>query len=79
MNESVPAQREALDRLFALAADRLLLFIRLEPEEREALLLRYFQNLSQEEIAQRIGRSPTATRRLLARALLRVGTEFGHV
>ena len=46
---------------------------RLEPAERDALLLRYFQGAGTGEIATQLGRSETAVRRLLGRAAVRVG------
>lgn len=45
----------------------------LEGEEREALLLRFFQDRTVDEIANLLGRSPTGTRRLLGRATARLG------
>ena len=48
----------------------------LEEEEREALLLRFFQDLTIDEVAGRLGRSPTATRRLLGKATLRLGSRL---
>jgi RNA polymerase sigma-70 factor (ECF subfamily) len=41
----------------------------LEPLHREVILLRKYEELSFQEIAQRLGRSPDACRMLLARAL----------
>jgi len=46
---------------------------RLAGDEREALLLRFFQGLAIDEIARGLGRSETATRRLLGRAAARLG------
>jgi RNA polymerase sigma-70 factor, ECF subfamily len=46
---------------------------RLEEEERHAVLLRFFSDFSIEEVATSLGRSPTATRRVLARATLHLG------
>lgn len=46
---------------------------RLEEDEREALLRRFFEGATIEEIARALGRSETAVRRLLGRAVLRVG------
>jgi RNA polymerase sigma-70 factor (ECF subfamily) len=45
----------------------------LEEDEREAILLRHFQDLTVDEIARAMGRSPSAVRRLLGRALQRLG------
>jgi RNA polymerase sigma factor (sigma-70 family) len=45
----------------------------LEPEEREAILARYFADRTVDEIAASLGRSPTAVRRLLGRAVVRLG------
>ena len=45
----------------------------LEEGERRALLYRFFQECTIEEIARALGESPTTTRRILARALERVG------
>ena len=56
-------QRERLEAAIA----------QLEAEEREALLLRHFQQRTQDEIASLLGRSPSATRRLLGRATRRLG------
>lgn len=47
---------------------------RLEEAEREALLLRFFQDRTIDEIAHVLGKSPSAARRLLGRATLRLGT-----
>jgi RNA polymerase sigma-70 factor (ECF subfamily) len=41
----------------------------LNPEHREVILLRKYEDLSFEEIGQRLGRSPDACRMLLARAM----------
>lgn len=49
---------------------------RLEDEEREALLLRFFEDLTIDEVAGRIGRSPTMTRRLLGKAMMRLGSKL---
>jgi RNA polymerase sigma factor (sigma-70 family) len=46
-------------------------------EEREVVLLRFFQDRTIDEIAAVLGRSSTAVRRLVGRALLRMGTELG--
>ncbi len=45
----------------------------LDDEQREVLLLRHWQDLTIEEIANRMGRSPSAVRRLLGRATTRLG------
>jgi RNA polymerase sigma-70 factor (ECF subfamily) len=49
---------------------------RLEEDERNVLLLRHFEDRPLEEIAELMGRSPTAVRRLLGRASLRLGEEL---
>ena len=46
---------------------------RLPEEQREALLLRHFQQRTIDEIAEVCGRSATATRRLLGKATRRLG------
>jgi RNA polymerase sigma-70 factor (ECF subfamily) len=46
----------------------------LDAEEHEALLLRYYQGRTIEEIADLLGRSRTSIRRILGRAALRLGT-----
>ncbi len=51
---------------------------RLEGKEREALMLRYFQDRTVEDVASLMGRSPTAVRRLLGRAAIRLGEELGR-
>jgi RNA polymerase sigma-70 factor (ECF subfamily) len=51
---------------------------RLEREDREVLLLRYFEERTVEEIALATGRSPTAVRRLLGRAHLKLSDELKH-
>jgi RNA polymerase sigma factor (sigma-70 family) len=45
----------------------------LDEPEREALLLRHFEDATVDEIAERLGRSPSAVRRLLGRAAARLG------
>lgn len=45
----------------------------LSPEHREVILLRYFEGLSTEESAARMGRSSGAVRNLLSRALVELG------
>lgn len=47
---------------------------KLEEEDRQVLLMRHFEDLTVDEIAHRLGRSPSATRRLLGRATTRLGT-----
>jgi RNA polymerase sigma-70 factor (ECF subfamily) len=49
---------------------------RLKPEHREVILLRKYEELSFEEIAQRLGRSPDACRMLLARAMAALTREM---
>lgn len=46
---------------------------KMESEEREALLLRYFEDLTVDQIGETMGRSPTSVRRLLGRATVRLG------
>jgi RNA polymerase sigma factor (sigma-70 family) len=41
----------------------------LPPDQREAIRLRYWQDASTAEIAERLGRSENATKQLLHRAL----------
>jgi RNA polymerase sigma-70 factor (ECF subfamily) len=48
----------------------------LEEEERQAILLRYFRSLTIDEIAADLDRSPTAVRRLLGRAIRRMGRQL---
>lgn len=43
-------------------------------EEREAILLRFFQDRTIDEVAETLGRSPTAVRRLLGRAAASLGS-----
>jgi len=62
----IAARREEIERLEgAMAA--------LDDEERRAILLRYFEEETIEEMAAGLGRSPTAVRRLLGRATARLG------
>ncbi len=49
----------------------------LEPDEREVLLLRYFQDRTIEEVAASLGRSESAARRPLGRATARLGRIVG--
>ncbi len=49
----------------------------LEDDERQAVLLRYFQDRTIDEVAELLGKSATATRRLLGRALGRLGSLLG--
>lgn len=48
----------------------------LEDDEREVLLLRYFQGRTIDEIAHLTGRSPTTTRRLLGKAAAALGARL---
>jgi RNA polymerase sigma-70 factor (ECF subfamily) len=48
----------------------------LEDDERRAVLARFFEDRTIDETAAIVGRSATATRRLLGRALLRLGREL---
>ena len=45
----------------------------LQRDEREAMLMRHFEGLDIDRLAERIGSSATSTRRLLGRATLRLG------
>jgi RNA polymerase sigma factor (sigma-70 family) len=45
----------------------------LPPDEREVVLLRFFQDRTIDEISDLVGRSPTSVRRLLGNATSRVG------
>lgn len=45
-------------------------------EERQAILLRYFQDRTVEEMGEVMGKSPSAVRRLLGRAIARLGDEL---
>jgi RNA polymerase sigma-70 factor (ECF subfamily) len=49
---------------------------RLSDDHRQVLLLRYFEGLSAEQTAERMGRSAGAVRKLTARALLALGEEL---
>lgn len=48
----------------------------LDDEPREALVLRFFTDLGIDAIAERMGRSPSAVRRLLAKATARLGADL---
>ena len=50
--------------------------MRLEEDQRRGLLYRYFENKTIEQIAQQMGRSPTAARRLLGRAVIELTREL---
>ncbi|MFT7678567.1 MAG: RNA polymerase sigma-70 factor (ECF subfamily) [Planctomycetota bacterium] len=50
----------------------------LDQEEREVALLRHFQELSVEDIAERVGASASAVRRRLGRALASLGRAMGE-
>lgn len=50
----------------------------LPPDQREAIRLRYVENLPSKAIAERIGRTDAATRVLLTRALKRLQDAFGE-
>lgn len=68
--ESAAARIERSERLFrALLA--------LDDDERQALLARHSQDLPVAAIAKDLGRSETATRRLLGRAAGRLGALLG--
>ena len=60
------AREEHRERLLAALQD-------LEPEEREVLLLRYFQELSVAEVVGRVGRSRATVLRQLGRGRLKLG------
>src|SRR5258705_120811 len=70
--------RDAFDKLFAAAlsegkqrlADAM---AALPDDERDVLLLRFFQDLALDDIAHRTGRSEAGVRRLLGRATARLG------
>lgn len=62
-------RRETADRLIA-GVDAL------EEDEREVLLLRFFQGRTIDDIAHLTGRSPTTTRRLLGRAAAHLGASL---
>ena len=66
---TLAAQSEQRERLAAAMAH-------LETEEREALLLRHFQERSVEEIGDLLGKSPSSVRRLLGRATVRLGARL---
>ena len=51
----------------------------LEDDQREVLLLRFFEGLSQARIAERLGRSSSAVQRSLAAALGTVGSRLGDL
>ena len=61
------------DEIFASSDDRLL---SLRRQERLALRYRYFEDLSQEEIAARLGVSQTQTSRLIASGLAKLRDDF---
>lgn len=63
---TLAARKETRDRLERALGQ-------LEPDEQQALLWRYFEDRGLEEIAERLGRSPTAVRRLLGRGLSALG------
>lgn len=67
---TVAERREELERLRDALSS-------LEPPERKALLLRYFQERTIDEIAAEIGKSATSVRRLLGRATARLGERLG--
>jgi RNA polymerase sigma-B factor len=76
-DETVPSKGERvlsqIDRGFNTAEDRLLveeLLAELPPRDREVLYLRFFENLTQPEIAERIGVSQSYLSRILRGALL---------
>jgi len=61
--------REELERMRAALDD-------LPPDFRRVIELARLEGLSHQEIAERMGRSPSATRTLLSRALARLATEL---
>lgn len=63
------ASREELDRMAAA-------FLRLPPDYRAAIVHARIEGLAHEEIARRLGRTPSATRTLLSRALARLALDM---
>jgi RNA polymerase sigma-70 factor (ECF subfamily) len=63
-------RREERDRL-ATCVDQL------DGDDREVLLLRFFEGLTVDAIADRTGRSPSAVRRSLGRAAMQLGKRLG--
>jgi len=51
----------------------------LPDDEREVLLMRHFEGREIAEIAERMGTSPTSTRRLIGRATVRLGNRIGEL
>jgi RNA polymerase sigma factor (sigma-70 family) len=49
----------------------------LHEDERQALLLRYFEERTLDDMAATLGTSPTSVRRLLGRAMARLGERLG--
>lgn len=75
--ERVRATATGPGTAFAREESRQLLaqaILALGEEEREAILLRFFQDRTIDEIAGTLGRSPTAVRRLLGRAAASLGS-----
>ncbi len=66
------ARRERNERLEGSIA-------RLPEDERAAVLQRWFEDRTVDEIAARLGRSPSAVRRLLGRAIAAIGEELRDV
>lgn len=64
------ARHEALSRLASAVEG-------LDPEAREVVLLRFFQDRTIDEVAAATGRSPTAVRRLLGKAVRVLGRDLG--
>jgi RNA polymerase sigma-70 factor (ECF subfamily) len=50
----------------------------LEPRQRQALLARYFRGATTAQVGLELGTSETGARRLLARAIARLGRELGE-
>jgi len=65
-------RREERDRLATGVGE-------LEGDDREVLLLRFFEGLTVDAIADRTGRSPSAVRRSLGRAAVQLGKRLGEV
>ena len=51
----------------------------LPKDERDVLLMRHFEGREIAEIAERMGSSPTSTRRLIGRATVRLGDRIGDL
>lgn len=69
---SLASRTERYERLSAALQD-------LEDEEREAVLLRFFQGLTIPQIVEQVGQSRSTVKRLLGRATLRLGVALGEL